>query len=142
MSNLPDLNIKGLFAPDVSKRDCISIAKQIAAQVQEAGEMTPAEALGQLERMAVIVDEAKKAIKPLLTQSDYGAGVQFTMVNGRRMPQFEEDDTYRELKEKLKSREELLKSAINAKEEIYDSEGVQVPRVSMKFGADYFTAKF
>jgi hypothetical protein len=142
MSNLPDLNIKGLFAPDVSKRDCFHIAQQIAAQVQEAGEMTPAEALGQLERMAVIVEEAKKAIKPLLTQSDYGAGVQFAMVNGRRMPQFEEDDTYRELKEKLKSREELLKAAINAKEEIYDSEGVQVPRVSMKFGADYFTAKF
>lgn len=142
MSNLPIFDIKNAFEPTVTKKQCKEIAKQIAAKTIEDGEMTPAEALGQLTRMEVIVSEAKAAIKPHIEADAYGAGISFTLQSGRKMAQWADDPVYAEMQKKLKERESLLKAALNSSESIYDSEGIEVPKVSLKFAADSIVARF
>lgn len=45
---------------------------------------------------------------------------------------FEEDPVYAELKKKLKDRENLLKTRSKSDEEVHDSEGMEIPKVSVK----------
>jgi hypothetical protein len=47
-----------------------------------------------------------------------------------------------QLKHKLQQREELLKLALKSDETIYDSEGVEVPKVSVKYASDSLTVKY
>lgn len=42
----------------------------------------------------------------------------------------------------MQQREELLKVAIKSNESIYDSEGVEVPKVSVKYSAGSLTVKY
>jgi hypothetical protein len=63
-------------------------------------------------------------------------GIEVTPVSGRTMLQFHEDLVWSELKEKLQQREELLKVALKSDESIYDSEGCEVPKVSVKYASE------
>jgi hypothetical protein len=56
--------------------------------------------------------------------------------------QFNEDAVCAELSEKLKQRQELVKLATNSKDMIFDSEGVEVPKVSIKFDKSSLTVKY
>jgi hypothetical protein len=49
---------------------------------------------------------------------------------------------WQQLKHKLSQREELLKIALKSDEPIYDSEGVEVPKVSVKFASDSLAVKY
>ena len=63
-------------------------------------------------------------------------------MNGRKMIQYQEDPIYEELNKQLKQREELLKTALNQSEPMYDSEGIEVPKVSVKYAKDSIQVKF
>jgi hypothetical protein len=58
------------------------------------------------------------------------------------MVQYADDPVYADLQKQLKDREELLKTALATDVEFYDSEGVQVPKVSVKYSADSLQVKF
>ena len=47
-------------------------------------------------------------------------------------PNLEEDPIYKELAEKLKARADLLKLARRSTDPIFDSEGIEVPKVGLK----------
>jgi hypothetical protein len=46
---------------------------------------------------------------------------------------------WQQLKHKLQQREDLLKIALKSDDPIYDSEGVEVPKVSVKYASDSLT---
>jgi len=68
-------------------------------------------------------------------------GKTFEIRNGGTLPQYEDDPIYSEMKAKLKEREELLKTALKSSDTIYDSEGLEVPKVSVKYKADSLIVK-
>ena len=58
------------------------------------------------------------------------------------MIQFAEDELWADLNRKLKEREEVLKIALKQTEPLYDSDGCEIPKVSIKYSADSLTIKY
>jgi len=69
------------------------------------------------------------------------SGFAFEFKNGSKKLQYNEDLVFNELSERLKSRQDLLKVALSSKELIFDSEGNEVMKVSVKFDADSISVK-
>lgn len=70
------------------------------------------------------------------------SGLQFTKNEGREMLQYKEDYLCKELSEKLKARELLVKKATKSKDMIFDSDGIEVTKVSSTFGKASLSVKF
>lgn len=51
---------------------------------------------------------------------------------GGKILKYEEDPVYKELKDKLAERKKLLDTAFQMKDPIFDSEGIEVPKVKIK----------
>lgn len=69
------------------------------------------------------------------------SGFSFEFKNGSKKLQYKEDIVFSQLTEKLTDRSELLKVAQKSKEMIFDSGGVEVPKVSVKCDADSISIK-
>jgi hypothetical protein len=69
-------------------------------------------------------------------------GIEFNPTNGRTIIQYSEDPIYAEIQKQLKDREELLKVALKTDSPFYDAEGIEVPKVSVKYAADSLTVKY
>jgi iron only hydrogenase large subunit-like protein len=82
-------------------------------------------------------DEAEKYDKTFVF-----SGVSFTRKEGSESLNYIEDELCKSLSEKLKERQELVKLASKSKDVIFDSDGVQVPKVSSKFGKSSLSIKF
>lgn len=93
------------------------------------------EAYSKIEAYAM--DEAGKYDKTFVY-----SGVTFTSKEGSKRFQFGDDHMVKELQDKIKMRQELLKVAHASKEPIYDSEGIEVPKVSVKFDKSSLSVKF
>lgn len=129
------------FLPN--KKEIEFSSKEFAKKLIDSGELDKQEAFAQAERLSLAItnvrDELKKSL-PREKQTFYG--IEITPVSGRQMIQYNEDLVWSELKEKLLQREELLKVALKTNETFYDSEGVEVPKVSVKYSADSLTIKY
>ena len=129
------------FLPN--KREIEFSSKEFAKKLIDSGELDKQEAFAQAERLTLAItnvrDELKKSL-PREKQAFYG--IEITPVSGRQMIQYNEDLVWSELKEKLSQREELLKVALKTTEPFYDSEGCEVPKVSVKYSADSLTVKY
>ena len=129
------------FLPN--KKEIEFSSKEFAKKLIDSGELDKQEAFAQAERLTLAItnvrDELKKSL-PREKQTFYG--IEVTPVSGRQMIQYNEDLVWSELKEKLSQREELLKVALKTNEPFYDSEGCEVPKVSVKYSADSLTVKY
>ena len=129
------------FLPN--KKEIEFSSKEFAKKIIDSGELDKQEAFAQAERLTLAItnvrDELKKSL-PREKQTFYG--IELTPVSGRQMIQYNEDLVWSELKEKLSQREELLKVALKTNEPFYDSEGCEVPKVSVKYSADSLTVKY
>lgn len=146
MSNIIKLSKEAVyetFDHTFTKKEAQKIGLQITDEILNNGEIDVIRAAAYLARMAEIVNTAFDAIKNHLPAEKTSInGVEFTPTNGRKMPEYDADLIYKNLKEKLKSRETLLKAAITSKELIFDSEGVELPQVPVKYSKDSITIKF
>lgn len=114
-----------------TKKEIQTSTKKFVTNLVEAGEVEPIEALSQIVRMEEAIKVVKEGLKDSLPTENFEAyGLKGTFKNGYDKPNYEDDLVYKELKEKLKEREELLKVALKSKDSIYDSEGVEVTKVS------------
>jgi hypothetical protein len=126
------------FLPN--KKEIEFSAKKFASQLIEAGEIDKYEAFSQAVRMSNALEVVKEEIKSHLPKEKHIAfGIQITPVSGRTIIQFQDDEMWQQLKHKLQQREELLKLALKSDDPIYDSEGVEVPKVSLKYASDSLT---
>ena len=129
------------FLPN--KKEVEFSAKKFASQLIEAGEIDKYEAFTQAVRMSNALEIIKDEIKSHLPKEKHIAfGIELTPVSGRTMIQFQDDEMWQQLKHKLSQREDLLKLALKSDEPIYDSEGCEVPKVSVKYSADSLTVKY
>lgn len=117
----------------------------------ENGEVNGLEVFAVFKKLEKIFDEAKKkAEKYAFDEAEKvnektftNFGCQFTIKQGYAQYNYEEDHVYSDLKEKLKNREELLKLALKSKDIIFGSDGVEVPKVSVKgYTKDSLSIKF
>lgn len=126
-----------------TKKEVELSAKKFSKSLLESGEIDKYEAFAQAERICQGVSVIRDELKASLPREKHQCfGIEISPVNGRQMIQYNEDLVWSELKEKLQQREELLKVALKSDETIYDSEGCEVPKVSVKYSADSLTIKY
>ena len=129
------------FLPN--KKEIEFSSKEFAKNLIESGEIDKLEAFAQAERLSLAITNVRDELKASLPrEKNIFFGIEVNPVNGRQMIQYNEDLIWSELKEKLSQREELLKVALKTNEPFYDSEGCEVPKVSVKYSADSLTIKY
>jgi hypothetical protein len=123
------------YAPDFTKKQAEQTGIDLINRMFEAGDKTPVQFYSNIARLKAVIDAADRAFRDRvnLPAVDSYNGVTFTPKNGAESLNYDEDDIYVLLENKLKQRQELLKVASKTDEIIYDSEGCEVPKVSRKF---------
>ena len=114
-----------------TKKEIELSAKNFVKQTLEAGEVSEMELYTQALRINEALEIVTAELKNSIPQENFEAfGVKGTYRNGGETLNYKEDYVYAELVDKLKERAELIKLATKSKETIYDSEGVEVKKVS------------
>jgi hypothetical protein len=114
-----------------TKKEIQLSAKSFVSNLLDAGTTDKMELYAQAvrinEALQIVTDELKNSIP----QENFEAfGVKGTYRSGGETLNYKEDLVYAELEAKLKERAELIKVATKSKDTIYDSEGVEVTKVS------------
>lgn len=114
-----------------SKKEIQLSAKSFVSNLLDAGTTDKMELYAQAvrinEALQIVTDELKNSIP----QENFEAfGIKGTYRSGGESLNYKEDLVYAELEAKLKERAELIKVATKSKDTIYDSEGVEVTKVS------------
>lgn len=126
-----------------TKKELEISSKKFAKDIIDSGEIDAYEAFAQAERMCLAVTTVRDEIKSALPrEKNIAFGIELNPVNGRQMIQFSEDPIYSDILKELKEREELLKLALKTDKPFYDSEGIEVPKVSVKYAADSLQVKY
>ena len=132
-----------LYAQDFTKKEAVSTGKKIVEDLVEKGEVDKHQFTANIVRLKAVIDTVESEMRKHLPEEKFTAfGVEFTPVQGGKALQYADDPIYADLKKQLKEREELLKLAFNSNSEIYDSDGVQVPKVSFTNRKSSITIKF
>ena len=123
-----------MYAPDFTKKQAEQTGINLINKLFEEGNQTPVQFYSNIARLKAVIDSADRAFRDRLnlTQPDSYNGVLFTPKNGAESLNYDEDDIYVLLENKLKQRQELLKMASKSDDIIFDSEGCEVPKVSIK----------
>ncbi|QHB38652.1 hypothetical protein filifjonk91_gp035 [Flavobacterium phage vB_FspS_filifjonk9-1] len=114
-----------------TKKEIQLSAKSFVSNLLDAGTTDKMELYAQAvrinEALQIVTDELKNSIP----QENFEAfGIKGTYRSGGESLNYKEDLVYAELEAKLKERAELIKVATKSKDTIYDSEGVEVTKVS------------
>jgi hypothetical protein len=133
--------------PEMSKKEITAQAQENAKQMLDAGEVNEFDSLAAAERLKHYSDtfckELRKSIDTLPEKTYNRSGVEFTISNTGDRKDYMQDELYAQLSEKVKQRKELLDLAYKSDEPIYDSEGVEVPKVGIKtHGGEVLKLKF
>lgn len=131
------------YSADFSKKQAQTTGKQLAERIADEGNVSKHEALANLIRLSEVVNTAINELKERVSDEKVTVmGVEFTPMNGRKMPQYKDDEVYTEIANKLDQRKALLDAALKSEDTIYDSEGVEVPKVSVNYSKSSLTIKF
>ena len=133
-----------MYAPDFTKKQAEQTGINLINKLFEEGNQTPVQFYSNIARLKAVIDSADRAFRDRLnlTEPDSYNGVLFTPKNGAESLNYDEDDIYVLLENKLKQRQELLKMASKSDEIIFDSEGCEVPKVSKKFNKSSIVITF
>jgi hypothetical protein len=113
------------------------------------GELKALEVFAVYKKLEKIFDEAKKKVEETAMDEARSydktftiAGVEFTSKEGSKLLNYSEDFLIKDLNEKLKQRQDLIKVATASKEAIYDADGIEVTKVSLKPTKSSLMVKF
>ncbi|MGV6830343.1 MAG: hypothetical protein ACWA5P_02115 [bacterium] len=120
-----------------SKKEAKLKGEEIAKALIDSANKDPFEVLSNIVRLKEVINSVEANFKKadvfdVIDKEVVKNGVKFSLRNSGDRLDYEKDEVYKELKERLKSREDLLKLAWKSKDEIYDNEGVLVPKVGIK----------
>ena len=114
-----------------SKKELVKQSTNFITNILDSGEYNIHELLSQSKRASESLEVINSEILKRLPQENFEAfGLKGTFRNGGEKLNFSEDHVVYELEEKLKQRKELVKTATKSDEPIYDSDGVEVTKVS------------
>ena len=126
-----------------SKKEIQNSSKSFARKLINEGNHNPQELLAQALRLKESLTVIERELRDSLPQEDFEAfGLKGKYVQGGNIPQYEDDEVYATLKKDLKSREELLKTALSQKDAFFDAYGNEVPKVSTKPRKSSLTIKY
>jgi len=119
-----------MYDSTFTKKEAIQTGTNLALNVFESGEVSPAEVLANLSRLKWVIDAAETTMRSKLEIYDKQIilGLEFNYVNGGNTINYADDEVYATIKADLDARVELLKLA--QKQEILDLYGNLVPKVS------------
>lgn len=140
---LREQDIVTLYDASFTKKEAQQTGLNLAKQIIDGGQVSKHEALANLVRLNEVITNAITEIKESVANEKVTIlGVEFTPTNGRIMYDFKQDEVWSALNNKLKQREELLKTALKSDDVIFDSEGCEVPKVDTSFSKSSLTIKF
>ena len=117
------------FLPN--KKEIQFSAQSFIREILDAGETDKYELLAQAKRMGEALDVINAELLKVLPQENFEAfGLTGTFRSGGETINYKDCEVWNELNRQLKEREELLKLALKSQNEIYDAQGVLVPKVS------------
>lgn len=124
-----------MYDSEFSKKKAAETGEKLVRDIFENGLVEPVRVFSNIVRLKTVIDSAEKAFRERisLNTAESWNGVTFTPKNGSEKLIYEEDPVCKELAEKLKARQELVKLATKSKDIIFDNEGCEVPKVSSKF---------
>lgn len=122
------------YAPDFTKKQAEQTGIELIDRMFADGDKTPVQFYSNIARLKAVIDAADRAFRDRvnLPAVDSYNGVTFTPKSGAESLNYAEDDICVLLENKLKQRQELLKVASKTDDIIFDSDGCEVPKVSIK----------
>ena len=124
-----------MYVPSMPKKEIVSKAKDDVKAMVDSGEVDIAEAVVDATRLSeyikVFVSELRNHVGDEYDKYEC-KGVKLSFKGTGDRLDYEQDEVYADIKERLKAREELLKLAYKSKDMLFDSEGVEVPKVGVK----------
>lgn len=136
--------IANLYPADFTKKEAEQAGKSFVKQALESGEVNKHHLGANLARLSEVFASALNEFKESVINDEKvkELGVEFSTKNGYEKLNYSDDETWLKINSDLKEREELLKSAYKSKKEIYDEEGVLVPKVSANMTKSSVNIKF
>lgn len=133
-----------MYDHSFTKKRAEETGKALVIDLFERGEVEPLKVFSNIVRLKQVIDSAEKAFRERISlpTADSYNGVTFTPKNGSEKLNYSEDPVYAELERKLKERAELVKLATKSKDQIFDSEGCEVSKVSSSFQKASITVTF
>jgi hypothetical protein len=114
-----------------SKKEIQLTSKKFVSDLLDAGEVNKVEVYAQALRLKEALSIIEAELKESLGQENFEAfGIKGTFRNGGESLNYSEDPIYADLQAQLKEREELLKTVRKVENTVYDSEGIEIPKVS------------
>lgn len=114
-----------------SKKELVKQSTNFITNILDSGEYNIHELLSQSKRASESLEVINSEILKRLPQENFEAfGLKGTFRQGGEKLNFSEDHLVTELEKKLAQRKELVKTATKSDEPIYDSDGVEVTKVS------------
>lgn len=133
------------YSPDFTKKEAVEQGKKAGKEILDRGEVLPTKALSNVVRLKEFINSLESYLRSNveINETHTENGVEFSLRNTGDRLDYEKDEVYAELKEKLKDRENLLKTAYKSKDTIYDGEGVEICKVPVKtVGKQVLSLKF
>ena len=116
-----------------TKKELQRSSKDFVNKLLNDGELDSKELYSQAVRLKESLTVIEQTLKESFPDENFEAfGIKGTFKNGGDIKQYSECPIFKELENKLKQRKELLNTAYGSDSEIYDSEGLLVPKVSTK----------
>jgi len=144
LSTLSAEDLALMYSSDFSKKKAEQVGKDLVNQLFEAGEIEPLKVWSNIVRLKEVVNSADKAFRDriVINTKEDSNGVEFSFKNGSKKLNYEEDQIYLEIKENLSQRMDLLKVAHSSNDVIFDSDGIEVPKVGCTYDKSSVTVKF
>jgi hypothetical protein len=124
--------ISGMYDSTFTKKEAVKTGAELAKKVLEDGEILPLEFMANLSRLKWVIDSVEGEMRSSLEvlTKETVLGIEFNPVLGGNTVNFKEDEIWLDIKSQLAERESLLKVALASKKEVYDEDGIMVPKVS------------
>lgn len=114
-----------------TKKEIQISTKKFAKDIIDSGDYNLQEKYAEIRRFKEAIDILESEIKKSLPDENFEAfGIKASFRSGGSVANYSDDVTYSQIKKQLDDRKTLLDTALKTDEIIFDSEGVEVPKVS------------
>ena len=140
--NLRHKEMATMYDSTFTKKEAQKTGLDLAVSICDNGLVDKREALVNLSKLGEVINTAVAKLRDEIPFEKVTVlGCDFTPVNGGDLPNYKDDEVWSDLKAKLTERENLLKVALKGAE-LYDTEGLLVPKVSTNPKKSSITLKY
>ena len=126
-----------------TKKEIQKSAKEFINNLLESGECNKFELLAQAKRIGEALDIVTSKLIQILPPENFEEfGIKGTFRNGGDTKNFKDCEVWQDISRQLKDREALLLTALKSNSEIYDEQGILVPKISTTPRKDSISINF